>query len=122
VTEVKQCSAPSYLLSVISCDIWKVKSECESQSQSETKSESEKFYWSQTFCGRTSRKSATVHRLQSGWLLEFAHVCSCHQKVGKRQVSFGTAEPGLRSKPCQTWMENTAECVTVYLGVLLLMP
>jgi hypothetical protein len=45
-----------------------------------------------------------------------------HQMVGKRQLLFGTTEPWPCTKPCQTWMENSAECVTVYLRVLLLMP
>ena len=48
--------------------------------------------------------------------------CSSHRKVGKQQVFLGTTEPGLRTKPCQTRMDGTAECVTVYLRVLLLMP
>ena len=50
---------------------------------------------------------------------------SCLQlspKGRKRQVFFGTTEPGLRTKPCQTRTDMTAERVTVYLRVLLLMP
>jgi hypothetical protein len=50
------------------------------------------------------------------WLM-----CSSHRKVGKRQVFCCTTEPGLRTKPCQTRMENTAECVSDYRRVLLLM-
>jgi hypothetical protein len=58
----------------------------------------------------------------SSWLLDLTRACSSHRKVGKRQVFFGTTEPGLCIEPRQMRMDITAECVTVYLRVLLLMP
>jgi len=58
----------------------------------------------------------------SCWLLEPTCICSSHWKVGKRHVLLCTKETGQCTKPCQTWTENTAECVTVYPRVLLLMP
>lgn len=72
--------------------------------------------------GTWNQISVTSSWLWSCHLLGLTSMFSCQQKVGKWQVLFSTTKLWLCSKPYQLWMESSAECVTVYLRVLLLMP
>jgi hypothetical protein len=69
------------------------------------------------------RVSGYWQRLPMELLVTGLDSCLQISPKGREATSFfGTTEPGLRTKPCQMRMDITAECVTVYLRVLLLMP
>ena len=102
----------------IKSEMWKVKSDDNSVS------DSEKSDLVPDFCGCALRTKRTNGFWLSAELLvdgKDSHVQISPK--GRRATSFFcTTEPWPCTKPCQTRMDNSAECATVYFRVLLLKP